>query len=128
MAPARAADLVLSGAWIRWLPAGVPAGGYFTLLNQGKRPVTLVEASSPAFGMVMMHKSEEKGGVSKMLPVERVTVPPNGKLVFAPGGYHLMLMDPGKGVAPGKKIAVTLSFSDGQKVTGDFAVRGPASP
>lgn len=123
---ARAADLNVSEAWIRVLPGGAPAGGYFVLRNGARQPVVLVGARSAAFGHVMMHQTAEEGGVSRMLPVERVEVPAGGKVAFAPGGYHLMLMQPTRKVAAGDRIQVTLELAGGQKLTTEFQVRGPA--
>lgn len=121
-----AADLNVSDAWIRILHGGAPAGGYFLLHNDGKQPVVLVGARSAAFGHVMMHKTAEERGVSRMLPVERVEVPAGGKVAFAPGSYHLMLMQPTRKVAAGHRIQVTLEFAGGQKRTAEFQVRGPS--
>lgn len=124
-ASAFAGNLALSNTWIRYLPAGVPAGGYFTLTNNGSHPVTLRGASSAAFGMVMMHRSVQENGVSKMLPVDSLDVPAGGTVEFKPGGYHLMLMSPTSKIAPGEQIPLTLEFADGETLTGKFAVRGP---
>jgi copper(I)-binding protein len=126
-ASAWAAGLSVSEAWIRHLPAGVPAGGYFTLQNQGKKAVTLVGASSPAYGMAMMHKTFEESGLSKMIAVDRIDVPAGGKLVFGPGAYHLMLVRAAHDIKIGSKIPVALKFSDGQKITAQFEVRGPTA-
>jgi copper(I)-binding protein len=124
-ANAFAGNLALSNTWIRYLPAGVPAGGYFTLSNNGSHPVTLKGARSAAFGMVMMHRSVEENGVSKMLPADSIDVPAGGTVEFKPGGYHLMLMSPQSKIAPGEQIPLTLEFADGETLTGNFAVRGP---
>ncbi len=124
-ASAFAGNLALSNTWIRYLPAGVPAGGYFTLSNNGNHPVKLKSARSAAFGMVMMHRSVEENGVSKMLPVDSIDVPAGGTVEFKPGGYHLMLMSPTSKIAPGEQIPLTLEFADGETLTGNFAVRGP---
>jgi len=120
-----AADLNVSDAWIRILPGGAPAGGYFLLRNDGRQPVVLVGARSAAFRHVMMHKTAEERGVSRMLPVEGVEVPAGGKVAFAPGSYHLMLMQPTRKVAAGDRIQVTLEFAGGQKLAAEFQVRGP---
>lgn len=126
-ASAWAADLTVSGAWIRRLPAGVPAGGFFTVHNVGKQDTALVGASSPAYGMVMIHKSKEEGGVSKMAKVGKIELPAGGKVSFRPGGYHLMLIHARHEIALGAKIPVTLEFAGGQKVTTLFEVRGPTA-
>lgn len=123
---ATAAGLAVSDAWIRWLPGDAPAGGYFLLRNDGPKAVKLVGAESPAFGHVMMHRSVEVNGVNRMRHVAAVEVPAGGSIAFAPGGYHLMLMDASGRLAIGDQVAVTLEFSDGRRFTADFVVRGPA--
>jgi periplasmic copper chaperone A len=122
-----AAGVTVSGAWVRHLPASVPAGGYFTLHNQSKVAIALVGASSPDYAMVMLHKTVEEGGTSKMVPVDKIEVPAGGALTFHPGGYHLMLMHAKHEVKVGSRIPVTLIFSGGEKITAQFEVRGPSA-
>lgn len=121
-----AADLRVTDAWIRLLPGPAPAGGYFVLHNAAAQPAVLVGAASAAFGHVMMHKTTEERGVSRMAHVERVEVPAGGTAAFAPGGYHLMLMQPVRRLSPGERIQMTLEFAGGKKLAADFEVRGPA--
>ncbi|MBV9991192.1 MAG: copper chaperone PCu(A)C [Alphaproteobacteria bacterium] len=121
--PASAADLTVSDAWIRALPAKLPAAGYFTLTNTGKAEVSLTGASSVACGMLMLHKSAQSGGMGSMEDVAAVAVPAGGTIRFAPGGYHLMCMDPTPAVKPGGKIGVELTFAGGARLAADFAVK-----
>lgn len=125
-AGAHGAELGVSNAWIRLLPAGVPAGGYFTVHNAASTPAQLVGASSAVFGQSMMHESIEERGRSRMVHVEKVAVPAGSTLEFAPGGYHLMLMQPTRALAVGETVPVTLEFSSGERITTRFVVRGPA--
>lgn len=118
-----AGDLTLSGGWFRALPAGLPAGGYFTLTNNGAKDAVLTGAESPSCGMLMLHKSENSGGMSMMDMVSSVTVPAHGSLTFAPGAYHLMCMQPSAEMSPGGSVGVTLKFADGSKLDGTFAVK-----
>jgi len=120
-AGAQAASLTVSDAWFRSLPAGLPAGGYFTLHNAGAKDAVLTGAQSPACGSVMLHRSENMDGMSGMTMAENVTVPAHGTFAFAPGGYHLMCMSPA--MKPGATAAVTLQFADGTKLTAPFAVK-----
>ena len=122
-----AAGIGVSEAWIRHLPGGAPAGGYLTLENQSEKAVALVGASSPEYGMVMIHKTVEEGGTAKMVPVNKVDIAAGGKVVFRPGGYHLMLMHVKRNIEVGSSIPITLEFSGGQKVTAQFRVRGPTA-
>jgi copper(I)-binding protein len=127
LAPASFATAIVtvSDGWIRALPGTLPAGGYFKLHNGGATAIALVGASSPACGMLMLHKSDTMNGMAEMSDVERVDIAAGSTIAFAPGGYHLMCMDP-KALHPGGKISVTLSFSNGTHITVDFAVRNAA--
>jgi copper(I)-binding protein len=120
---AQAAELTVSNAWIRALPPSVPSGGYFTLHNGGDKNVSLTGAQSPACGMLMLHKSENHGGMGGMAMLETVDVAPGGTVYFAPGGYHLMCMDSKPMLKPVGKVPVTLQFAGGASLTALFDVR-----
>ncbi|SRR5579885_1238373 len=120
---ARAADVQVGNAWFRALPAGLPAAGYFVLRNTGRGAATLTAAQSPACGMLMLHQSTSENGTSSMSELSGVVVPAHGRIAFAPGGYHLMCMNPDEGLSPGKHVPVTLEFADGTKVNADFTVK-----
>lgn len=112
--------------WFRALPGGLPSGGYFTLHNDGTAALTLTGTSSPACGMLMLHKSENTGGMSSMADVMSVDVPAGKSVSFAPGGYHLMCMQPGAAMKPGGKAKVTFTFAGGATLDADFAIRNAA--
>jgi copper(I)-binding protein len=118
--------LVVSGAWMRSIIPSRPAAGYFVLANRTDAARKLVKASSPACGMLMLHRSVNRNGVDRMEMVESVDVPAHGQVAFAPGGYHLMCTSPSKELAKGRKVAVTLYFDNGESVTSEFPVRGAA--
>jgi copper(I)-binding protein len=120
------ADVIVSDAWIRALPSSVPSGGYFTLHNGGAKPVTLTGAESPACGMLMLHRSEDHGGMGSMEDVIAIPVPAGGTLKFAPGGYHLMCMDATPAIRPGGSVPITLAFKDAAPLTVKFQVRNAA--
>ena len=122
-----AADFEVTNAWIRLLPAGVPAGGYFSLRNNSAERVALVAVTSSGYRSVMMHQTKEEGGTSRMLGVESIEIPAKSAVAFAPGGYHLMLIGATRALAPGDRVPVTLEFSDKHKITAQFEVRAPAS-
>jgi copper(I)-binding protein len=123
---AQAAPLSLSDGWIRLLPGGLPAAGYFSLHNSGKTKLVLTGADTPACGMLMLHKSSDTGGMSRMQDVTEVEVPAGGNIRFSPGGYHLMCMDPKPALKLGAAVPVTLSFKGAPPLTARFEVRGAA--
>jgi copper(I)-binding protein len=120
---AQAGSVTVSDGWIRALPGKTPAGGYFTLSNDSGRRMVLTGASSPACGMLMLHKTDTESGMASMNDVTTIPIAVGAHLSFAPGGYHLMCMNPTAAIAPGNKVPVTLVFLDGTKVTNEFAVR-----
>jgi copper(I)-binding protein len=113
--------------WIRWLPAGVPAAGYLTLVNTGDEPVALIAAVSADFGDVSMHRSLERGGVMQMDEVGEIIVDPHSRLELAAKGYHLMLMNPARPIESQKHVPITLRFRDGTSLTVPFEVRKPGA-
>jgi len=123
---ANAAGLRVTDAWIRLLPAGLPAAGYFTLTNDTARNVTLVSAAAPGCGMLMLHLSEKKGGMTTMRHVSEIAMPAGQSVRFSPGGYHLMCMDVAPSLKPGGRMAVTFSFRDGARLQADFSLRNAA--
>jgi len=121
LSPAWAAPFDISDAWFRALPGALPAGGYFTAQNNTGREVSITGVSSDACGMLMMHRSSSKGGMSGMDMVDSVKVPAGGVVKFAPGGYHLMCEQPR--MKPGGKVAVLLRLSNGSTVAVGFRVK-----
>ncbi len=122
-APAVAPTIRVEDAWIRWLPAGLPAGGYATLTNTGDKPLMLIAASSPYYGAVSMHRSVERQGIMEMMPVAQIPIVAHSSLNFAATGYHFMLMQPSKSVKLGDRVPITLRFTDGASLTVQFEVR-----
>jgi copper(I)-binding protein len=109
-------------AWIRWLPAKLPAAGYAVIRNEGDAALHLTGASSPAYGMVMLHHSRLAQGDSTMEMVDSLDIPAHGSVKLSPGGYHLMLMQPTHAIKPGDNVKVTLEFAGGARLQADFPV------
>lgn len=110
-------------AWIRVMPASLPAGGYVTLRNDGDEPAVLDGARSASYGSVMLHESSTDTGMGRMRMVDLLIVPAHGQVALAPGGYHFMLMDAAKPVQPGQKVSITLHFADGSTLATAFLAK-----
>jgi copper(I)-binding protein len=121
--PAWSADVSVDNAWFRAMPAHLPAAGYFALHNQGHATITLVGASSPACGMLMLHKSSTENGMSSMSGMASVPVTAGAKVAFAPGGFHLMCDGPSPAMKHGARVPVTLQFQDGKMLVTSFVVK-----
>jgi periplasmic copper chaperone A len=112
----------VSHPWFRYLLAAVPAGAYASLHNRTAHAVVLTGVSSPACGMMMLHRTARTGGVEKMVAVPSVTIPPRGSFAFRPGAYHIMCMNPK--MKPGATVPVILKFAHGGSLTVPFRVYG----
>nr|VFJ77915.1 MAG: hypothetical protein BECKFW1821C_GA0114237_11494 [Candidatus Kentron sp. FW] len=114
----------VSDPWIREAPPGAKAmAGYMVLDNNRDADISLVSASDPDFGTVMIHESVMDSGVMSMVHREEVRIPAKGRVSFEPGGLHLMLMQPKRSFVAGDESTVTLVFADGTKLTTRFEVR-----
>lgn len=112
-----------SHAWIRVLPANLPAGGYVTLHNDADAPAVLTGVTSARYVQVMLHQSTTEGGMGRMKAVDRLTIPAHGEATLAPGGYHLMLMKATSPVQAGDTVPLTLDFGDGSQLPLAFRAR-----
>jgi len=121
---APAATLQARDAWVRWLPAGLPAAGYLTLVNPTDADRYLTAAASPDYAAVALHESYTTGhGDAGMRPVDKIRIPAHGEVRLAPGGYHLMLMQARHAIAPGDTVTVELKFDDGRSLPVSLPVK-----
>ncbi|HEY4092474.1 MAG TPA: copper chaperone PCu(A)C [Luteibacter sp.] len=120
---AETSSVKASGAWIRVLPGSLPAGGYLTLENSSDKGVAITGAASADYADAMIHKSSTETGMGRMEMVDKVPVPAKGQVAFAPGGYHVMLMQPKHPVNPGDKVVVTFTLSDGTTLPVTFTAK-----
>ena len=119
-----AADISVSDAWVRESPPGVAMmAGYMALQNSTSRSQVLVAASSSGFETVMIHRTIVKGGMAGMAHAPQLELAPNASLIFAPGGYHLMLMNPKRTLRAGDRVDINLEFRGGLVLPVAFEVR-----
>lgn len=119
-----AGQLGVSNAWIPQAPPGVDMlAGYLTLKNSGDEPISILATQSDRFRTVTVHQTVIENGVSRMRELNHLEIAPGQEIKFAPGGFHLMLMQPRKEVNPGDRIEITFMLSDGQRVPAIFDVQ-----
>lgn len=122
-----AANIGVSNAWIPQAPPGVSMlAGYLTINNSGDTSVNLLAAQSDRFRNVTVHQTVIENGVSRMRELHLLEIAPGKEITFAPGGMHLMLMQPRTPIVPGDHIEITLLLSDGQRVPAVFDVQAAA--
>jgi copper(I)-binding protein len=104
----------------RVLPGGIPAGGFFTIHNHTNVPIVLMGARSPGCRSIMIHKSSNGGGMSRMDSMTSVTIAVEQRVSFETGGLHLMCMNPVPSMLTDKTVPVTLQFDGGHSVLTTF--------
>lgn len=123
-AQATAPGLTVSNQRVVLAPvAGNPAAVYFDLAYKGAPGMSLTEVEVEGAGMTMIHDYAESAGKMRMTMADAVPLTEGTPVTFAPGGLHVMAMDPEAGLKPGGTAKVTLIFSDGKKVTVEAPVR-----
>jgi len=111
-------------AWIRETPPGMTMmAGYMQMRNNTSRPQFLVAASSSGFESVMIHRTVVKDGMAGMVHLSQIELAPDAGLIFAPGGNHLMLMNPRLALRAGDAVVVKLEFRGGLVLPVTFEVR-----
>jgi copper(I)-binding protein len=118
------ASVSVRDAWVRESPPGVAMmAGYMALRNNTSRSQVLVAASSSDFETVMIHRTIVKDGMARMVHASQIELTPNASLIFAPGGYHLMLMNPKRTLRAGDPLVINLEFRGGLVLPVAFEVR-----
>ena len=96
---------------------------YATLRNTCTKAVAVADVSGADFGMAMIHVTTVEKGMSRMRAMGALTIPARGEAVLAPGGSHIMLMQPKRELREGDKVRLALKLSDGRELSADFVVR-----
>jgi len=123
VAAASAGSVTVEDPWVRATTGTddpTMTAAFMTIDNETDEDVVLESASSPVAGMVQLHEMAGSGDTMSMREVEDgIAVKAHGGQLLQPGGYHVMLMDLTRDLAPGDEVALTLHFSDGssQEVT-----------
>ncbi|WP_227270200.1 copper chaperone PCu(A)C [Roseobacter weihaiensis] len=86
------------------------AGGYMTITNSGTEADQLVGVEAD-FPKVMLHTTEEKDGIARMMHVHTIEIPAGETVALEPGGLHVMFMGlNGDPFEVGEEIPATLMF------------------
>ncbi|MGW4025894.1 copper chaperone PCu(A)C [Streptomyces sp. NPDC005009] len=112
---------VEKSVWVRWLPNALPAAGYITMKNSADQPYDITKIKSPDYQKVTIYQTITDSESSKMVKLDKFTVPAKGEFALVPGHYHLMFEKPTHLITPGDNARV-IFFLDNGKV---FKVRMP---
>lgn len=116
----QAGELSIAQPWSMELPPNAPTvAAYFVIHNSGLSADRLLGATTPIAGDAQLHQHVHANGLMKMQPVPGVDVPAGGNAVFAPMGYHVMLLGLKDKAAlmAGSSFPLTLHFEKSGEVT-----------
>ncbi len=123
---ARADGLSIEHVWAPPTPPRAVVGRvYLTIVNNGKAVDHLVAASTD------VARTAEVSGVRILedVPNQRrlvnVDIPPGGKIVFSPGGYHILLRNLKHPLVAGDAFEVDLTFENAGDIPLDVKVEAP---
>jgi len=110
-----------------WIPAAPPGArmhaGYLLVRNPAPVAQRLVAVGSDAHARVELHETVVRDGAMTMEQRRSLALPARGELRFAPGGLHLMLLEPTRELAPGARVVLRLRFADGRTLSVTAEVR-----
>lgn len=122
---ASAADLEISGAFIRASPMMAQSGaGFVTVKNATGTDDTLVAAEAAISKTVELHTHIKDGDVMRMRQVESIAVPAGGSAELKPGGDHIMFIGLNQPLKEGEVVPVTLVFAKAGKKVVNMPVQG----
>ena len=110
-------------ARIGWVPGWVPHPGFFELVNEGDRSVTVTGARSNGFARIEF-KAPEDGDLFMNEPMDMpVTLGPGDRLTFEPGGGFLMMFTQATRLEPGEEVVIEFLFRERPPLPVEFTVR-----
>jgi len=125
----KAGDLELVHPHIRASMGQSPTtAGYLTILNHGKTADSLVSVSCGCAASVSVHEMKMTGSMASMAMVPSVEIPAGGKVTFAPGGLHLMVMGLKAPIKAGDMVEMVLTFKRAGAVKTPFMAADRPAP
>lgn len=103
--------------------SGRPAAAYFTLVNGGDKPVTLAAVSVASAERAEMHETV----LGAMQALSSLEVQPGETVSFTRGGKHVMIFGLAPPVTAGGSVEMTLTFTDGDKLSVPLKVEAMAN-
>jgi copper(I)-binding protein len=114
--PIALGELDVRDPWIKNLPPSVPVrAGYMTIHNPQSKAVSIVSLRSDAFASIEIHQTIEQDGMMSMEQVPSLKIEPNSNVQLAPGGLHLMMMNPSEPTQPGDQLEIVIVLDDGSE-------------
>jgi copper(I)-binding protein len=100
------------------------SAAYFVIENNTKMDDRLVSAKSSISETSELHMTKmDSESKMMMMPQESIDLKAGDKVIFEPGGYHVMLLNLKKDLQVGEKIKLTLTFEKAGNIELDIPVK-----
>ena len=110
-------------------PVSKTGAGYLTISNSGAQPDRLIAVTTNAATRSDLHGTIANGNVMQMrAQAGGVPIPAGGRVIFAPGGLHVMFIGLKSPVPVGTKVAARLVFARAGAVDVVFTAQGFGRP
>jgi periplasmic copper chaperone A len=114
----------ISNAWARPGAAGQNSAIYISIENPNQQADALLQAATEAAMMAELHRTTtDENGVSAMQHQQQVDLLPGVRVVFEPGGLHIMLMNLKHDIKPGDTIPLILKFKNAADIRLEVPVK-----
>ena len=124
--------LEVNGIWMRPTAQGDNGAVYFVLHNHSPEADEMTSASSDIAEAVEMHETtfqaEMNGDIMEMNQVQTIPMGPYAEIDFAPGKYHIMLVNVQKNLNMGDEIEITLHFKNFEDINRNVPVQESPAP
>jgi copper(I)-binding protein len=122
-------DITVQAPWSQALPPNAPTvAAYFVISNHNTFADRLLGVDSPIAGSAELHQHLHQDGMMKMQQLDSLLINPEDDVVFAPMGYHVMLLNLHDDAprAEGEHFPLTLHFEKAGDVTVDVEISSTA--
>jgi periplasmic copper chaperone A len=117
-------SMKISNMWVRPGKMDGNSAAYFTITNNTKEDDRLVSAETSTAEKCEIHMTKiDENNKMMMMPQESIQIRSGGKVDFAPGGFHIMILNLHKDFIVGENIRLTLHFEKTGKLDLDFPVK-----
>ena len=119
-----AAQVLVENAWVQLAPPTITVNAVYMKINNPQlRPQTIVSLNADCCAMVMLHNTRKVGDKVVMEHLDYLAIPAQSSVQLAPGGMHIILMEPHEELALESKVKLTFNFSDGSTQEFDLDVK-----
>jgi copper(I)-binding protein len=105
------AEVTVTEAWVRGTHANETATAVYMKLRSSE-DLSLINAASPAAGIVEIHEMIMSGNARVMRSIDDVPLPAGRTVELKPGGFHVMLIELWKPLVKGERVPIVLTFAD----------------